>query len=143
MLGLRNSTRTVLWFATFTALTTSIAAAAVAADLSSPEATLADYIESLRKGDVNGVLERYEGITKFHLPQPIPIQRYSTVKKVIFTSTEVADWNAKGIVPPAKIGDVELQVSERINDKEYMFSYNFRNMSGSWKIIAHSAWGVD
>ena len=143
MLGLTNRTRTVLWFATFVALTISTAAAAVAADLSSPEATLAGYIESLRKGNVNGVLERYEGITKFHLPKPIPIQRYSIIKKVTFTSTEVADWNANGIVPPAKIGDVELQVSERVNDKEYMFSYNFRNMRGSWKIIAYSAWGAD
>jgi hypothetical protein len=115
----------------------------VAADLSSPEATLAGYIDSLRKGSVSGVLERFHGITEFKLPRSVPIQEYKIVKKVIFGPSEVENWNGHGIVPPAQLGDIELHVSEIVDGNEVLFSYNFRNFSGSWKIYSHSAWDED
>ncbi len=112
-------------------------------DLSSPEATLAGYIASLQHGNVKGVLDRYDGIKEFHLPRPIPIDKYQIVKKITYGRKEVTTWNDKGIRPASAIGDVELQVNEWINGKEQLFSYNFRSFNGSWKMISHSAWGVD
>lgn len=112
-------------------------------DLSSPEATLAGYIESLRQGNVKGVLDRYDGIKEFQLSRPIPIDKYQIVKKITYGKKEVTSWNDKGIRPAAAIGDVELQVNEWINGKEQLYSYNFRLFNRSWKMISHSAWGVD
>jgi hypothetical protein len=104
---------------------------------------LAGYIESLREGDLAGVLERYHGTTDFYLPHPIPIKEYKIVKKITYGTKEVEDWNQKGVVPPAELGDVELQVRETIDGKEQIFFYNLRRVRGSWKIIAHSAEGID
>jgi hypothetical protein len=113
-------------------------------DLSSPETTLAGYIESLRKGDSAGVRARYfPSDIDFFLAYPIAIERYEIVKRIVFGKKEVERWNSLGIMPQAKLGDVELQVKEWIGGTERMFSYYLRNIHGKWKIFSHSAWGVD
>ena len=118
-------------------------AVAVLADLSTPEATLDGYIDSLKNGDASGVLKRYHGINEFTLPRPIPIQEYSIEQKITFTALEVAEWNGKGIVPRAQIGDIEFHVKELIDGMEQMYSYALRNYEGVWQIYSHYAWGVD
>lgn len=112
-------------------------------DLSSPEATLAGYIESLRHGNVEGVLARYHNVDQFRLPGRLRIEKYEIVNKIIFGNKEVEEWNGKGIIPSAKVGDVQLDVRESIDGRDQMFSYNFRKIDGSWKLICHFAWGVD
>jgi len=64
-------------------------------DLSSPEAALAGYIESLRHGNVEGVLARYHNADWFHLPGPVSIEDYEVVNKVIFGAKEVEAWNIR------------------------------------------------
>ena len=75
-----------------------------------------------------------------------PQNAYSVVKKITYGKTEVRKWNSRGIKPPVKIGDVELQVREKYESGKYkksedMFSYVFRKIGNEWKIIAHSVWG--
>ena len=91
-------------------------------DLSSPEATLAGYIESIRQGDVEGVLARYHNTKEFYLPGPMSIENYEIVKKIIFRTKEVQEWNEQEIIPAAKAGDVQLDVREHRAGYSQMYS---------------------
>ena len=135
--------RNILTFTVVLCLVWSAALANGQLDLSSPEATLAGYIESLRHGNVEGVLARYHNADQFYLPSPLPIENYEIVNKIILGNKEVQEWNRKRIIPAAKLGDVQLDVRERVAGRDQMFSYNFRKIDGRWKLISHSAWGVD
>jgi hypothetical protein len=109
-------------------------------DLSSPEATLAGYIESLRQGDVEGVLARYHGTKDFYLPGPLTIEDYEIVTKITFGKKEVQEWNGQKIIPAAKVGDVQLDVKQLRGDDSQMYSYFLREITGKWKLIAHYGW---
>lgn len=114
------------------------------ADLSSPERTLDAYVRSLRSGDVAGVkatLDRPE--VEFYLPEPISISSYRVMRRIVYGARETNDWNSKGIVPPARVGDVELHVREIIDGKSQMVSYNFRRISGEWRLYSSAVWGAD
>lgn len=109
-----------------------------AAELSSPESTLEGYINALRNGDSSGVSRRFlDG--GFKLKAPIPIESYSIVRKYEFGQKEVDEWQA---IPPAKIGDVGLDVRETRESGELMISYWLRNVEGEWKVFSLAAWGA-
>ena len=106
-------------------------------DMSSPEATLAGYIDSLRSGNASGVLERYEG-RGFYIHEPSSIQEYKVVKKIIYGVQEIEAWG--DATPEVKLGDVEFQVSQIEDGAEYMYSYWFRNSRNTWKMYSHVRW---
>jgi hypothetical protein len=115
-----------------------------AMDFATPEGTLEIYINGKRNGDLAAVKSAFDDPTvAFSLPKPIPVSEYKITKRVVYGEREARSWNSKGIIPPAKVGDVELQVREVTNGAPYMFSYNFRRLSGEWKIYSHSAWNSD
>ena len=88
-------------------------------------------------------MARYHNVDQFYLPRPMSIENYEIVNKIIFGTKEVQEWNGRGIIPAAKVGDVQLDVRDRIAGRDQMFSYNFREIDGRWKLISHSAWGVN
>jgi len=109
-----------------------------------PEGTLDTYIDALRKGDLSTASECFAPpATDFYLPGPIAVTSYHVRRRIIYGPAEVKDWNSKGIKPPAREGDIELQVRRIINGKPQMFSYNLRQVASGWKIYSHAAWGVD
>lgn len=109
-----------------------------------PEATLEIYINALRAADKKTVLKCFfPELTDFYLPSKIDIKAYMIVKKKVFTKKEVQERNSRGIIPSAKIGDVNLDVAEIVDGEHQMYSYLFRKVSMEWKIISYSAWGID
>ncbi|MFH1016809.1 MAG: hypothetical protein V1798_01345 [Pseudomonadota bacterium] len=103
-----------------------------------PEALMATYIEALRKGDRVLANKCFAG-GDFQLDGPVKIKKYKITKKQVFGKKEVDDWNEKGTVPPAQIGDVNLEVDQ---DGE-MFSYFLRHVTKEkWQISAHYAWNA-
>ncbi|HAW51512.1 MAG TPA: hypothetical protein DCX54_04160 [Flavobacteriales bacterium] len=112
-----------------------------AQDFSIPETTLEIYINALKQGDKNTIYNCFHPVlNEFQLPKPIPIEAYEIQKKIIYSQKEVSDWNTQGILPPAKLGDIDLQVEQKSYGKKWMYSYLFRNINGKWKIISHAAW---
>lgn len=110
-------------------------------DLSSPEATLSGYIDSLVTGRGTGVLERYLG-GGFYVRKPTPIQAYDIINKTVIDENAV---EASQAPLDAELGDIELQVEQIKEESKYTMSYWLRNVSGAWKIYAHTRWddGVD
>jgi len=108
-----------------------------ALDLSTPEATLAGYINSLREGNSDGIQQRYIG-GGFDLKQAIPIISYEIQEKQILDQQAVNAWQG---VPPSEVGDVELQVRQINPDSDNIYSYLFRNVDGQWLMYSHAAWG--
>ena len=132
--------RRILFSATFLLILHSIV---VALDFSSPEATLANYINALRKGDKSTVAICFQPEAKdFYLPGTSEIGEYKIIQKITYREREIKRWNTKGIKPPTKIGDIELQVEELYYGKKEMFSYVLRKFDTQWKIIAHWAWNT-
>jgi len=112
-----------------------------AQDYSSPEATLATYINALKSGDKSQVLGCFHPkLGDFYLPGPAQIESYKIVKVIVYKQKETDDWNSKGIVPPAMIGDIDFQVEQTAYGKKQMYSYLMRNVNRKWKIISHAAW---
>jgi len=119
----------------------SPASSLLASNYSTPENTLDTYIAALRAANQPAVAQCFYPVANdFYLPKPVDITSYAVTKKIIYGEKEVNRWNGIGIKPPTKIGDVELQVKELFHDKNEMFSYVMRKISGEWKIISHSAW---
>lgn len=144
MTFIRQSVSLVLLVAALVALSAHAGTPATSIDLSSPERTLSSYLGSLVRGDLSGVEACVElGDQKYSLPGPIPISKYKVVKKVVYGTREVNEWNSKGIVPPALVGDVQLDVEEITNNIPAMYSYNFRRFGSDWKIVSYSRWGAD
>jgi hypothetical protein len=76
----------------------------------------------------------------FYLPQPVPIKSYKILKRIVYGQKETDDWNSRGIIPQAVLGDIDLQVEQEVYGKKRMYSYLMRNINGEWKIISHAAW---
>ncbi|HMG59576.1 MAG TPA: hypothetical protein VK583_07605 [Burkholderiales bacterium] len=113
-------------------------------DYSSPESTLALYIDALRSGDVARVLATFDDPTGgFNLPKPLPISSYRITKRIVYGPEKVRKYNYPGIIVPARVGDIELQVLEILDGHKDMFSYNFRRIDGRWKMYSGSMWGAD
>ena len=105
-------------------------------DLTTPENTLAGYIEALRSGDSEGVQQHYLG-GGFKLKRSIPIQSYEIEEKKVYGQREVNAWVA---LPAAKIGDVELTVHQNEPNRSDTYTYLLRNQNGEWKIFSHARW---
>ena len=137
--------QTRVWFLVIVASELfAFAAAGRTVQAGTPEETLQSYINGVRHGDLAQVEACFEPRAEsFYLPAPIPVSTYTIRERITYGSAKVHDWNSKGIVPAARIGDVELQVEETIRGAPQMYSYLFRKFDDSWKIIAHAAWGVD
>jgi hypothetical protein len=113
-------------------------------DYSSPETTLAAYIDGLRSGDVARILVTFDDPKGgFNLPKPLPISNYRVTKRIVYGPKRVEKWNSQGIIPQARVGDVELQVLEIVDGKKEMYSYNFRKINGDWKMYSGGLWGAD
>jgi hypothetical protein len=109
-----------------------------------PDSTLAYYIESVNAKSLVGINATFlEPVSQFTFTDSPPIERFRVVKRIRYTDREVSDWNQKGIIPPAAVGDVELHVEETISGKPYMSSYNFRHTADGWKIVTFAAWDDD
>lgn len=110
---------------------------------SSPEATLATYTDALGCAARALVEECFDPPTSgFYLPGPLKTERYRIHKKIVFSSTEANEVNARGVIPRAREGDVELQVERFLNGSPHMFSYWFRHMRSGWKTYSHTAWNI-
>ena len=110
------------------------------AKLSTPEETLSTYINALREGNLNKVLQCYyseDKNFKFHLPRPIMIEKYQIIRKKIYTEKTARAYKP---IPKAKAGDVELDVKEFLEGKEQMFTYLLRKFDKEWRIISHTGW---
>jgi hypothetical protein len=113
----------------------------MAQDFSSPEDTLDIYLSALKSGNKKQVLNCFSPkLNDFYLPEPVPIKSYKIIKRIVYGQEETEDWNSKGIMPPAEIGDIDLQVEQESYGKKWMYSYLMRNVNGYWKIISHSVW---
>ena len=112
-------------------------------DLSTPENTLKSYIESKKMGDVSCLLKTYYNTDSFYLSGPQPIKSYKIIKKTVYTKKEADEWNRIGIIPAAKIGDVDFDVEETsFPNIIETYGYLLRKFGNEWKIIAHSQWGA-
>jgi len=108
-----------------------------APDLSSPEANLAGYIDSLRAGSTEGVRLRH--VRGFKVRRPIPIISYEIKEKFVFNQS---DFDSGDALPPERIGDVRLDVLQAKPDETGMYTYVFRNIEGRWMMTSHAAWGA-
>jgi hypothetical protein len=101
-----------------------------------PDAALAYYIESANAKSLEGINATFlKPVSEFNFISSSPVESFRVVKRTRYAEKEASDWNKKGIIPPAAVGDVELQVEETISGKHYMYSYNFRKMQTGWKIV--------
>jgi hypothetical protein len=115
---------------------------AEAPTFTAPEEALDYYIEGLRSGDLNSIIQvTHPPATEFYLPGPVRIVDYEVVDRRILSAEEAARDTA---TPPSGAGDVVLDVREVMNDNiENMFTYWFRKIGDSWKLYARSGWGTD
>jgi hypothetical protein len=112
-------------------------------DFASPEATLEKYITACEAGDKKTVLSCFHPpMSDFNLNEEFAVESYTITKKTTYEKSHVDEWNSIGIIPPAEIGDVDLEVKEILNGEPFMFSYLLREVDGEWKIISFSAWDV-
>lgn len=96
----------------------------LAQEFSSPEATLDTYINALKTGNKTKVLNSfYPKKDSFYLPGPIPIKSYKIVKRIVYGQKETNNWNSQGIIPPAALGDIDLQVQREEHGMKNMYSY--------------------
>lgn len=109
-----------------------------ALDLSSPEATMAGYFDSLRAGDSSGIRQRYLG-RGFKVKRPVPIVSHTITKKTVYGQTEVDLYNT---IPPPMIDDVELDVRVVEAEQTYMATYVLREVDEKWYIYSHAVWGA-
>ena len=108
--------------------------------LLTPEETLSTYINALREGNLNKVLQCYyseDRDFRFYLPGPIKIEKYVIIRKKIHTEKMARGYKP---IPTAKAGDVEFEVIEFLQGKDEMFTYLLRKIGKEWRIISHSGW---
>jgi len=106
-----------------------------------PDSALAYYIQSLNGKGLEGVNATFlEPVSEFNFTDSPSVESFRIVKRIRYTAREASDWNQKGIIPPAAVGDVELHVEETISGKRYMYSYNFRETPTGWKIVDFVSW---
>lgn len=113
-----------------------------------PEQALHHYIESLRAGDLEGVVDvTYPPATDYYLPRPAGIVEYEITDKRVLHEENTKGYNT---LPTGREyylkreGDVALDVREvTANNIENMFTYWFRKIDDSWKLYAWSGWGTD
>ena len=113
--------------------------------LETPEATLNTYVDGLKRGDLTTVRRAYNlDLTGsgFNLPGPLPITSYRITKKSVLDSAAVKRHNGRGVVPPARVGDVELEVDEITQGKSEKFWYWLRLFDSQWRIYAHTGSGA-
>jgi len=110
-------------------------------DLSSPESTLQGYLSCFETSDEKCVLTHYHGIKSYYIGEP-HVTEFKVTKKVIYLEADAKSWNNSGIVPSAKVGDVELEVLQKTRNVEGKYSYNLRKFGSQWLIYSHSAWGA-
>jgi hypothetical protein len=107
--------------------------------LATPLDALDFYIESLRQGEVEGVLKVMTSET-FQLPGPLEINSFKVLRYETLTAATAAE---RRFIPQPQAGDVELDVMQYEYGQEQMYTYNLRQIDKKWRIYAHSAWNVD
>lgn len=107
---------------------------------STPEEALKSYYKCLEKGDAKCVIRHVIDLKEFNISGPQSTIKYTIKKITTYTEKEAAEWNNKGIIPQAKIGDVELQIYEEHENYSGMWSYNLRQVNDSWLFVTWSAW---
>ncbi len=111
----------------------------------SPRAALDTYMTGMKQGNLSLVLSVYYSDRpdfSFHLPGPIPVDSYKVTKELVFDTTDARRHNERGVVPPARAGDVQLDVEERTAGQAEMYTYWLRLIDGKWRIYAHTAWNA-
>jgi hypothetical protein len=108
-----------------------------------PEQALDYYIESLRAGDLQGVVDvTYPPATDYNLSGPAGIVEYEITAKKVLDENNTKDYDTLPGVPEYYVkreGDVALDVREVTTDNiENMFTYWFRKIGDSWKLYAWS-----
>jgi hypothetical protein len=110
------------------------------ADSGSPQQAVAEYIGSLRTGDLAGVQRVTFDYDDFNLPGPLPIDSFRVIRSETLDSVAAAE---RSFTPAPKAGDVELDVVQYEAGAERKYSYSLREIDGHWRIYAHAAWGSD
>ena len=112
-----------------------------ASNFKTPELALAHYIKSANARSLAGINATFlEPVPDFNFSGSLPTERFRVIKRIRYTEKLARDWNKKGIMPPAAVGDIELHVEKIIGGKPYMYSYNFRRTASGWKIVTFVAW---
>lgn len=109
--------------------------------LSTPEETLNTYINALREGNLEKVLQCYyseDKDFKFHLLGPTRIEKYLIIRKKIYTEKMAKEYKP---IPKAEAGDAEFDVKEFFEGKDEKFTYLLRQIGKEWRIISHTHWG--
>lgn len=109
-------------------------------DFSKPENTLKGYYNCLYEKNLECLKAHTLDVKNFHFGTQSKMRSFEIKKVITYTEKEVSDWNSKGIIPPAKIGDVEYQVYQISGNHSGMWSYNFRKVDGKWLLLSWSGW---
>ena len=115
-------------------------------DFSSPEKTLLSYYKCAETKDEKCVLSHIEGIGSFQFNVASKVIDYEIKKKIVFSDKEVSEWNSKGIIPSAKLGDIQIDVQKITlyngsTKEEGMYTYVLRKYDDKWKIYSWYGWG--
>jgi hypothetical protein len=113
-----------------------------------PEQALDYYIESLRAGNLAGIVKvTYPPATDFYLPGRVDVLDYKVIDKRMLTESEAAEYRSFPEVQQyydKRAGDVGFDIRRIQSDGiENMFTYWFRKIGASWKLYAWSGWGTD
>ena len=111
-------------------------------DQSSPESTLKGYLNCFEIADEACVLKYYYGINSFYTGKPHTTE-FKITKKIVYAAKDVETWNSAGITPLALVGDISLDVLQKTDTDEFMYSYSFRKYGNKWLIYSHTVWGLD
>jgi pimeloyl-ACP methyl ester carboxylesterase len=110
----------------------------------SPERTVTTWLGRLRGGDGRGAAAcRWPVTDDPGFPIPFPWEGLEVERRLHFGPAEVTDWNAKGLLPKAETGDVELTVRIRIRGRQQRIDCLLRAFDPGWRIIAWSLLGGD
>ena len=115
-------------------------------DLSTPENTLKSFYKCSETRDEQCALAHIEGIKRFQFNVPSKVISHDIKKKTIFTNKEVTKWNSKGIIPPAKPNDIQIDVYKVTlyngkTSEENTYTYVLRKYNNMWKIYSWHSWG--
>ncbi len=111
--------------------------------LALPEESVATWLERLRSGDREGAAAcLWPSGSEPGLPVPLPLESWRIERQTRFGPDQVADWNARDIIPPAREGDVEITLRMRIRGQEQLLAVLLRETGDGWHIIARTPLGI-
>ena len=110
-------------------------------DFSTPEATVKSYQFAYSQGNQEAVSNSFNPPSKdFYIAR---ISNCQVKKAQKHSAAEIRKQNDAGIVPPLKVGDMEVIQTCTVDGKRIQeFHYDLRKFGKEWKIISHSATGA-